>query len=85
MSDELDNLFLQLHWIYIETGLQCDEPHWHLSLQVVMNSNNDGLCNLRILHDYLLHFASGESMTCSVDDVVHPGHNVEVSFLIEEP
>jgi hypothetical protein len=65
-------------------GLDGDEGDGDFSLDVIMRANDDGLCDLAVLHEYLLHFSGGEAVACSVDDIVLAGHDVEVAILIEE-
>lgn len=65
-------------------GFDCYKGHRYLSFDLVSNTNNYSLSNKRMGHYYLLHLSSRQSMTGSVDNIIFPRHNMEISIFIFE-
>lgn len=61
------------------------ECNWDFSFDLVMRTNNNGLCDFTVFHQDFLHLASGKTVSCSVNDIVFSGHYVEVAVFIVVP
>ena len=62
-----------------------NKSNWNLTLYVIFHSNHNSLGHMLVFHNYLLHLASRQSMTCSIDDIINSRHNVKVTFFIIKP
>lgn len=65
--------------------LDCNKADGDFTLDLISNSNNNSFSDETMLHEYFLHFTSGEPMPCCVDDVIFSCHNVEVSIFVDKP
>jgi hypothetical protein len=60
-----------------------DETDGDLALEIVDFGYNGCFGHLGMSEQLLLHAGSGEPVSGRVDDVIEPGHNIEVAILIE--
>ena len=84
MTDQLYHLLLQLLGVDRVASLDGDKSNWNLTLEIIIDSNDNGFGDMGALHDDFFHFASGEAMAGSVDDVINSGHDVEISIFVIE-
>lgn len=59
-----------------------DKGHGNFSLDLIMGSNDDSLCDLGVFHQNFLHLSSRQSVSGSVYHIVFSGHDVEISILV---
>lgn len=64
-------------------GLDGDESDRNFSLYLIMSANHNGLSYVFMLHEDLLHFSSGQSMTSSIDHIIFSSHYMEIPILVE--
>ncbi len=61
------------------------EAHRDLSFEFILHRDHCTLNHLAVSLEHFFHLGGGESVSCSVDDVVQSTHHVQVPVLVEVP
>ncbi len=72
LPDDFDNFLLNLLMINILSSLNSNKSDRYLALDLIINPNDNGLGNLFVLHNSLLHLACAESMPSCIYNIINP-------------
>ncbi len=84
VAHPLHRLALDLFGRARDAGLQDQEAQRHLALQRVGDADHRALGNVGMAGQRLLDAAGREPMPGDVDDVVGPGHDVDIAVGVDE-
>ncbi len=85
LTYQYHNFLLNLSRVTFIPGLDSHKPNRNFTFDLIISPNNNGLCNLRMQHDRLLHFPSRQSMPRSIDDIIDSRHDWKISITVNHP
>jgi hypothetical protein len=80
MSDELDELFFDV--LNFLVGLEYNKSDGNLPFKFFHFGNNSSLRHSRMPNQHFLHLSRRQPMPGSINNIIQPGHDIEIPIII---
>ena len=84
LSDQSYRIFLHLFLRIIlqKCSFNRHKSSWYFPFDLIDSTNHNYFCYLLMFHKNFFHFPRGHSVTCSIDNIIFPRHEVEIVVFI---